>query len=51
MFLLGNFLTEQTPQFKGDIVVDRAGMRFLFGNTQFGKAIEDFMRLDFQLPS
>jgi hypothetical protein len=46
---LGRY-TVKRAQFDGDVFVDGAGMRLLLRDAQFGKALEDFMSLDFQLP-
>ena len=40
----------QAPQPDRHIFIYRAGVRLLFSDAQFGKPVEYFMRLDFQLP-
>jgi hypothetical protein len=35
----------------GDIFVDRAGVGLLFLNTEFGKQLENLVRLYFEFPS
>ena len=46
-----SFVTEKAPQLYGDVVIDRAGMSFLFGNAQFRQLVEDLVGLDFELAS
>jgi hypothetical protein len=49
--LLGYLVAEKSPQFEGDIFVDRAGVGLLFGYAQLRELVNDFVRLDLQLPS
>jgi hypothetical protein len=44
------FEAVQTAQLDGHVFIDRAGVRLLFGDAQFGKAVQDFVSLDLQLP-
>jgi hypothetical protein len=40
----------QAPQLYRHVFIDRAGMRLLFTDAQFGEPVKDFVSLDFQLP-
>jgi hypothetical protein len=42
---------EVLPHFFRFVDFDGTGMSFLFGDTKGGQEIEDFLALDFQLPS
>jgi hypothetical protein len=52
LFRLGlrGFVPVKPAQLHRHIFVDGAGVRFLFGNPQFGEPFENFVSLDFQLP-
>jgi len=40
----------EPPQLDRYVFVDRAGMRFLFRDAQFGEPIQNLVGLNFQLP-
>lgn len=44
-------MTEDTPQFDRDVLVDRAGVGFLFCYAQPRETVNNFVRFDLQLPS
>jgi hypothetical protein len=48
---LGGPASEKAPELFGDILIDRAGMRLLLCNAEFGQLLKDQMRLDLQVPS
>jgi len=49
-FQIGHIESVKPSQLDGHVLVDGAGVGFLFGNAQFRQAIQDFMSLDFQFP-
>jgi hypothetical protein len=51
VFELRNILTEEAPEFDGDILVDRAGVGLFLSYPKFGKLFQNFLCFDFQLPS
>jgi len=48
---IGHIMSVVPPQLDRDIFVNRAGVGFLLGNTQFREQLQNFVSLYFQLPS
>ena len=42
--------TVEAAQPDGHVLIDGAGVRLLFGDAEFGEALQYFVGLDFQLP-
>jgi hypothetical protein len=40
----------QSPQLDRDVLIDRAGVRLLLADAQFGEPVQDLVSFHFQLP-